>query len=307
MSDRWTWLLGRHSAGDDRVDAAPAPEAGSTSQDSGQAVRPGTAELKQIPLDLLDPNPYQPRTYFDAEGLEELTASIRERGVLQPVIVTAAGERYQLIAGERRTRAAELAGLASIPALVVEAEPGEMALIALVENLQRRDLNAIEEAEGFRRLCEEFRLTQEELAQRVGKSQAAIANKLRLLRLPLQVRESISREMITERHARALLTLSEEREQLAALAEIVGRGLTVRETEGLVKGMAERRGAAPSKSGKSGRRVVRVFKDCRLFRNSLVGLVREMEKGGAEVRLEENMGTDYYEATVRVYKKAGSE
>jgi ParB family chromosome partitioning protein len=263
--------------------------------------------LKSIPIDLVDPNPYQPRTHFDPAGLEELAASIKEQGVLQPVIAAPVGERFQLIAGERRFRASQMAGLSLIPAVVVEASPSEMAMIALVENLQRRDLNAVEEAEGFKRLCEEFQLTQEELAKRLGKSQAAVANKMRLLKLPSQVRESISREIITERHARALLSLAEEKAQIAALEEVVRRGLTVRETESLVKEMCEK--AAPSvKSGeKAGRRVVRVFKDCRLFRNSLVGLVREMEKGGAQVQLEETMEADFYEATVRVFKKAGSE
>jgi ParB family chromosome partitioning protein len=265
------------------------------------------SSLKSIPIDLVDPNPYQPRTHFDPAGLEELAASIKEQGVLQPVIAAPVGERFQLIAGERRFRASQMAGLSLIPAVVVEASPSEMAMIALVENLQRRDLNAVEEAEGFKRLCEEFQLTQEELAKRLGKSQAAVANKMRLLKLPSQVRESISREIITERHARALLSLGGEKAQIAALEEVVRRGLTVRETESLVKGMCEK--AAPSvKSGeKAGRRVVRVFKDCRLFRNSLVGLVREMEKGGAQVQLEETMEADFYEATVRVFKKAGSE
>jgi ParB family chromosome partitioning protein len=178
----------------------------------------------------------QPRTAMDPEGLAELAASIREHGLLQPLIVTRQGpDHYQLITGERRWQAARLAGLASVPAIIKEASPQELLELALVENIQRADLNPLEEAAAFRQLVDEFGLTQEQVAQRVGKSRVAVTNVLRLLRLPDDVRQALAGGTISEGHARALLALPNSESQLAALEVIVQRGLSVRQTEELVR------------------------------------------------------------------------
>lgn len=267
---------------------------------------PGGATLLEIPLHRLSPNPYQPRTATEPDpALVELSDSIKAHGLLQPILVTRREDGYTLVAGERRWRAAALAGLTSVPALVGEFSAQEMAESALVENLQRRNLNCLEEAEAYRRLADEFGLTQEALAARVGRSQPAVANKLRLLRLPDRVRQSISREIISEGHARALLMLDSVELQELALEEIVRRTLSVRETEELVRGMAGKTDGRRRKRVKQ--QVVRVFKDARLFRNSLLALVSQMKRGGAEVQVEETAGSDFYEVHLRVGRRPEKE
>lgn len=204
-----------------------------------QTLKPDAEKgVKEIPIDFIVLNPYQPRKNIDSESLEELASSIREVGVLQPILVREVGDnRYELIAGERRWRAARLAGLTSIPAMVVEATDKEALSFALIENLQRSDLNPIEEAYGYKRLMQEFDLTQEEIAQLVGKKQSTIANKLRLLRLPAVIQEKLMDGVITERHARALLKLPSESDMLKVLKQIEQRRLNVSQTEELVDKM----------------------------------------------------------------------
>jgi ParB family chromosome partitioning protein len=197
----------------------------------------------------VSPNPHQPRHAVSEESLQELVASIREHGVIQPLVVTQVGDEYQLIAGERRWRAAQLAGLASVPALVKETTPQQMLELALVENIQRADLNPLEEAGAYRQLMDEFGLTQEAVAARVGRSRTAVANTVRLLRLPDELKEALMAGRISEGHARALLALPTERLQRQALVIIEHRDLTVRQTEELV-----RRLQAPSDEGKRGPR-----------------------------------------------------
>ena len=195
------------------------------------------AGAAEIPIARVSPNPHQPRQTISEESLAELAASIREHGVIQPLIVTQVGDEYQLIAGERRWRAAQLAGLTTVPALIKETTPQQMLELALVENVQRADLNPLEEASAYRQLMDEFGLTQEEVAERVGKSRTAIANTVRLLRLPDDVKEALATGRISEGHARALLALPTSRLQRQALAVIEQRGLNVRQTEALVRGM----------------------------------------------------------------------
>ncbi|MCL6614738.1 MAG: ParB/RepB/Spo0J family partition protein [Firmicutes bacterium] len=192
----------------------------------------------EIPIAQIRPNPFQPRREFDPEKLAELAASIREHGVLQPILLRRVEGGYQVVAGERRLRAAEQAGLSKIPAVIGDFSDATMMQVALVENLQRTDLNPIEEAEAYRRLIEEFGLTQEEIAQKVGKSRSAIANTLRLLNLPAAIQEDLKAGRASEGHARAVLGLTDEAERLAAWKEVVGGGLSVRETEELVKARA---------------------------------------------------------------------
>lgn len=192
--------------------------------------------VNQVPISTISPNPMQPRTALDPEALEDLAASIREHGVIQPLIVTQRGpEQYQLIAGERRWQAARMAGLATVPVIVKEATPQQFLELALVENIQRADLNPLEEAAAFRQLVEEFELTQEQVAERVGKSRVAVTNTMRLLRLPPEVQQALADGVIREGHARALLALSTPEAQVAALKTVARKGLNVRQTEELVR------------------------------------------------------------------------
>ncbi len=200
-------------------------------------VAESTAGAAEIPIARVSPNPHQPRQAISEESLVELVASIREHGVIQPLVVTQIGDDYQLIAGERRWRAAQLAGLTTMPAIIKETTPQEMLELALVENLQRADLSPLEEAGAYRQLMDEFGLTQEEVAERVGKSRAAVANTVRLLRLPDDVKEALASDRISEGHARALLALPTALLQRQALGIIETRGLNVRQTEALVRQM----------------------------------------------------------------------
>ncbi len=204
--------------------------------------QPRSSDVVELPIDEIRANPRQPRMARGQEALnlEELAASIREHGVLQPIIVTRTqgeGAPYTLIAGERRWRAAQLAGLKRIPAIIKEVSSREQLELALIENIQRSDLSPLEEANAYQQLISDFGMTQEMVAERVGKSRVAIANAIRLLKLPGQVQAALMQGEITEGHARALLGLSSATEQLAVLQEIRARGLNVRQTEELVRRM----------------------------------------------------------------------
>lgn len=189
----------------------------------------------EIPVAEILPNPYQPRRGFPSESLEELAESIQTHGVLQPLLVRKVGDKHQLIAGERRLRAAKMAGLFTVPVIVKDMDDRAAMEIALVENLQREDLNPLEEAEAYKKLLDEFQLTQEEIAKAVGKSRSAVTNTLRLLNLPAEVRTLLAEKKITPGHARALLGLESTQTQIAACEEIIKKDLSVRETEDLVR------------------------------------------------------------------------
>lgn len=201
--------------------------------------------IREIPLERIVPNPRQPRQQEDPQGLQELAASIAAHGVLQPVIVTevldALPPTYQLVAGERRWRAARLAGLTTIPAIVKDVSPRQMVELALVENLQREDLNPLEEAEAYRVLVEEFGLNHDDVARQVGRSRPAVTNTLRLLQLPEPVRERVASGELSAGHARALLSLPTPEAQVKAMEIVLRRGLSVRQTERLVRGLLRRR------------------------------------------------------------------
>ncbi|TMF05826.1 MAG: ParB/RepB/Spo0J family partition protein [Chloroflexi bacterium] len=194
--------------------------------------------LRDIPVDSILPNPLQPRTQFDEQELEDLAQSIREHGLLQPVLVSQRRDgTFQLITGERRWRAAQLAGMPSVPAMVKEATPQASLEMALVENIQRRDLNPLEEAHAFRQLIDEHGLTQEKLGQRIGKSRVAVTNTLRLLQLPEPVHEALASGSITEGHARAILMANGETQRLLLLERVLADHLSVRDTEALAREM----------------------------------------------------------------------
>lgn len=196
----------------------------------------GTTAINEIPLDRITPNPDQPRSSFDEEALDELASSIRELGIIQPISLRKTGpDSYQIIAGERRFRAASRAGLTTVPAYIRTASDSELTEMALIENIQREDLNPVEIALTFRKLIDQYSLTQEQLSERIGKKRATIANFLRLLNLPAQVQLGLTDGQIDFGHARALLSLDNPEDQLKLYREIVRHGLSVRKVEELVK------------------------------------------------------------------------
>ena len=195
----------------------------------------------RLRIDLISPSPYQPRRSFDEAKIEELAASIRNQGIIQPLVVRHKGERYELIAGERRWRAAMKAGLSEVPAVIRNASDNEALQLALVENLQREDLNPIEEASGYRRLQEEFHWSQEEMAEKVGKSRPAIANSLRLLSLPNEVQQEIAQGNLPAGQARALLGLPTHAVMISTCRDVIAKGLSTRETEKLVRALVSGR------------------------------------------------------------------
>ncbi len=203
------------------------------------------AEPTRLPLDQIDSNPFQPRHDFDEAEIAALAENMRSHGLLQPVAVRRAGDRYQLIAGERRLRAAAKAGWSDIPVRLIEADDRQVAELAIVENLQRKDLNPLEKAASFQRYLEQYRCTQEELAGRLSIDRSTIANLIRLLELPADVQDAIRQGRITQGHARALLPLGDEREQLAFCRRIQDEGLSVRQTESLVQETIARADAEP--------------------------------------------------------------
>jgi ParB family transcriptional regulator, chromosome partitioning protein len=209
------------------------------------ALIPDAPEPRHAPveadIDRLTPNDFQPRGSLDAARLQELAQSIRANGLIQPIVVRKAGDRFQIIAGERRWRAAKLAGLLRVPIVVRDVVPGEKSQLelALVENIQREDLNPIDEALAYKRLADQFELTQEQIAAAVGKDRATIANHLRLLRLPDEVRTEVASGRLSMGHARALLSLAGEAEQRQLARDVLARSLSVRETESIVKKIVE--------------------------------------------------------------------
>lgn len=212
-------------------------------------VEVGSGEgVREIDIALVKPNPFQPRKQFDQEKLEELAASIREHGVVQPVVVRAKGEGFEIVAGERRWRASRMAGLKTLPAVVKEFTEHQVMEIALIENLQREDLNPIEEAEAYEKLIREFGMTQEDLAKRLGKSRSQIANTMRLLHLPEGVRRSVAEGRVSMGHAKVLLSVTEGKRQEALARAIEEKGLSVRETEVLLK--KEASAPKPPKGGR---------------------------------------------------------
>jgi ParB family chromosome partitioning protein len=235
----------------------------------------------EIDLDLLRPNPFQPRLHVDVEALSELSESVRAHGVLQPILVRRAGDMYEIVAGERRWRAAQQAGLLKVPVVVRDVPDDRLLETALIENLQREDLNPIDEALAYQRLLDEFHLTQEAIAAAVGKDRSSVANHLRLLRLPDDVRREVSAGNLSMGHARALVAVEDDGLLRRAAAEVVTRKLSVRETEALVKKLT-----APPAAPPSGRDVhTRQAEDALKF--SLGTRVRIVRKGkGGRIEID---------------------
>ena len=200
------------------------------------------------PIEEIKPNRSQPRKTFSNEKLEELAASIREKGIIQPLVVRRKDSHYELIAGERRWRAAQKAGLREVPVVIQDVSEGTALEMALIENIQREDLNAVEEAEAYQALLDNFGLSQEDLARRVGKERSTVANALRLLRLPAEIKRDVTEDRLTMGHARALLSLDSSEQMKQGRDEIVRRHLTVRQSEEFVKKLKARKGPAKKKS-----------------------------------------------------------
>ncbi|MCI8914211.1 MAG: ParB/RepB/Spo0J family partition protein [Lawsonibacter sp.] len=252
-----------------------------------------------LPVDLILPNPNQPRRTFDPAGLEELANSIRAMGILQPLTVRRREGGWELVAGERRLRAAKLAGLETVPCLSIQTDSKSSSLLALVENLQRRDLDFWEEALALRRLIDAYHISQEEAARRIGKSQSAVANKLRLLKLPQEALSVLREDGASERHARALLRLELPEQQLNAARQVVEQSLTVAQTEALVDALLT---AAPVLSKK---RPTFIIKDVRIFLNTVTRSLDLMRSAGVNAQCSREDTEESITLTIQIPRKAG--
>lgn len=257
-------------------------------------------ETRTIPIKSILPNPHQPRREFDKASLQDLAISIMEYGLMQPITVRQTGPfDYELIAGERRLTACKNLGMAYIPAIVMTASPTDSAILALVENIQRENLNYLEEAEAFRNLICEHGLTQEELADKLGKSQSTVANKMRILKLSPKVREILIAHSLTERHARALLRLPEEKQRLRAAKLVAERGLNVAKTEELVDRLLKAPEVAVARPKPT---EGRIFRDVRVFHNTIRQAVEMMRKSGIEATAAKTENDTCIEYTIVIPK-----
>ena len=267
--------------------------------------RPGVRRggILYLRADELSPNPVQPRRRFDDEALAELSESIKTYGILNPLTVRLRGGKYELVAGERRLRAAKLAGLQEVPCILLDVNMEDASLIALVENLQRRDLDFIEEAAGINQLIRMFGMSQEEAARRIGKSQSAVANKLRLLKLPPDVLEALRENALTERHGRALLRLQRPEAQREALAYIIDNGLTVAATDAYVDALlSSPEPEPPAEPEKPEHKRTFVLKDVRVFLNTLSRSIDLMKQGGIDAGVQRQETEDSLILTISIPK-----
>lgn len=258
-----------------------------------------STRVQYIPLGRIRPNPQQPRRSFDEEGLAELAASIRSCGILQPLTVRRAGDGYELVAGERRLRAARIAGLREVPCLVAQVGEEDSALLALMENLQRRDLDCWEEAQAIARLISRYGLSQEEAARRLGRAQPTVANKLRLLRLPEDVRALLRENGLTERHARVLLRLQDPEVQRRAAGDMVRRGMNVAQAEAYVEKLLQSDQVTPPRG-----RSTYIIKDVRLFLNSVDRGLHLMRQAGVDAGWNRQDTDREILLTIRIPKRA---
>lgn len=257
-------------------------------------------EVMQLPLAEITPNRYQPRSIFNEEKIAELAQTIHTHGMIQPIVVRTIDDdekRYEIIAGERRFRAVSLLQWETIPAIIREMNDKETASVALIENLQREELTVIEEAQAYQRLLDLHGLTQEALAQRLGKSQSTIANKLRLLKLPEVVHQAITDKLVTERHARAMIRLKDENQIIKILAEVIEKGLNVKQTEERIKLILEPK-QKPKKPQFKG-----VSKDVRIAMNTIRQSLTMVSDTGVNLEADEQELDDYYQITIKIPKK----
>jgi ParB family transcriptional regulator, chromosome partitioning protein len=257
-----------------------------------------TEEIKRIPINNIFPNRFQPRTVFDDEKIEELSRTIHIHGIIQPIVVRQFEvDKYEIIAGERRWRAMKKLGWEEVPAIVKNLSDTETASVALIENLQREELSPIEEAIAYGKLLELHNLTQEALAQRLGKGQSTVANKLRLLKLPQPIQESLLNKIITERHARALIPLKDPEKQVLLLEEIIERNLNVKQTEERVVRILEQKNQKPRPKRKA------FSKDMRIAVNTIRQSLSMVSDSGINLDAEEEEFEEFYQFTIRIPKK----
>lgn len=252
--------------------------------------------ITYLPVELIKPNPYQPRKFFNEEMLEELSSSIEKYGIMQPINVRIVNKTYELISGERRLRASKKLGLKTIPTIIVNIDDKESSFLALIENLQRENLNYIEEAIGYVNLLNEYSLTQEELSKQVGKSQSAIANKIRILKLPKEILENLLNNGLTERHARSLLKLKTIEQQEDVLKIVIAKKLNVKETEILIE-----KALNPKKKHKKVKSNP-FAKDIRLFTNTIKQSVEIMNASGLETDYMVTETADCYKIEIEISK-----
>lgn len=257
--------------------------------------------LVEVEIGSILPNPSQPRKTFVDESIAELAQSIEQVGLIQPLVVRHMSDHYELVAGERRLRACKSIGMEKVPCIVQQDLVEESsAMMALIENLQRENLHYLEEAECYQDLLTTYRLKQEELAERLGKSQSAIANKLRILKLPDSVKEAMTEARLTERHARALLRLKEEETQIEVINRIRDKGLSVKDTEKLVEKTLNQLYDQKADGARPRPKVIRMVKDYRLFMNSINTAVNQLRDSGLKVELEQNDRDDGVDIAIHV-------
>jgi ParB family transcriptional regulator, chromosome partitioning protein len=255
-------------------------------------------EIKKIPIDHIIPNRYQPRTVFDDEKIEELARTIHIHGVIQPIVVREFDQdKFEIIAGERRWRAMKKLEWEEVPAIVKNLSDSETASVALIENLQREELSPIEEAMAYGKLLEIHNLTQEALAQRLGKGQSTVANKLRLLKLPQEVQEALLNKLITERHARSLIPLKNPQLQVQVLAEVIEKSLNVKQTEERVVKLLSQNEEKPKPKRKA------FSKDMRIAVNTIRQSLTMVSDSGINLDSEEEEFEEFYQFTIRIPKK----
>lgn len=256
-------------------------------------------QIVQVPTEKLLPNPYQPRKQFKSEDMLSLAESIKENGVLQPLLCRQINnsDYYEVVAGERRLRASILANLQTVPCVIIDCDYEASAVFSIIENIQRSDLNFLEEAQAISQLCNHFGLTQEQIAKKLGKSQSSLSNKLRLLKLPVDVRYFIEKEGLTERHARALLKLETEKQMWTTLKAVTEKHLNVEQTETYIENMLDTK-IKPKHTTN------RVFKDVRIFVNTFNKAIQAMKDSGIEAKSNKTETEEYIEFMVRIPKQA---
>lgn len=257
-------------------------------------------KIEYVPVEKVRPNPYQPRKNFDQSSLEELAKSIMEHGIMQPITLRMIGNSYELIAGERRLKAAKIAGLKTIPAVIVEVTSKDSAVLALIENLQRENLNFIEESEAYSIVMQDYGYTQQEFAATLGKNQSTIANKLRILKLPQEIKKLLIEHNLTERHARALLKLTSPELQYKAIKKIIKQDLNVKKSEQLISDMLYEITNEEAPNRESNQKVKTYIKDIRLFTNTITQAVSIIQKSGIDAKYTMQEKPDGYEIKIKI-------
>ena len=264
----------------------------------------GSKRLVEVNVASIHPNPYQPRATFDEESIAELAQSIQQVGLLQPLLVRKVDDGYELVAGERRLRAVTSLGMEKVACIVQQdIEDESSAMMALIENLQREDLHYLEEAQCYQKLLETYGLTQEELANRLGKSQSSIANKLRLLKLSDEVKAAMTEKRLSERHARALLKLTDDKQRLDAVERIAEKGLSVKETEQMVEKTLNNAYDEKQDGAKPRPKLMRIVRDYRLFMNTINQAVNQLRESGMTVEVEQSDRADGVDIKISVTRK----